>query len=308
MNRPIKDNSQRSAEVVAGSADWALSRLGLGTVQFGLGYGISNELGQTDRAEVAAILEQAAGLGMRVLDTAPSYGEAERVLGESMPRASTWDIITKTRPGAVNNVTADFEASCRHLKRENLYGVLVHHVEDLLGVNGERLMDSLRELKQMGRLRKIGISVYDGEQIDAVLDRFHIDLIQVPVNVLDQRLVRSGHLKKLKQAGVEIHCRSVFLQGLLMIAPDRLPRQFNTVRENIAAYHDALHCRGMSAQAGALGFVRGIPQLDVIIIGVNSLAHLRENVAAYQQAEGLDYSAFAVDDRSVLDPREWSRP
>jgi len=297
--------SGNSDETAAAASRSGLQRLGLGTVQFGLDYGISNEIGQTHEAEVARILADADRLGLRVLDTAPSYGEAEQVLGRALPAGCEFDIVTKTRPGAAAGVTADFEESCRLLKRPNLYGILVHRAGDLLGAEGGRLMDHLIELKQSGRVRKIGVSVYTGGQIDALLDRFTIDLIQVPINVFDQRLICSGHLRKLKEEGIEIHARSVFLQGVLLMPADRLPSHFNGIRTTVRAYHDTLAAHGLSPAAGALGFVRGIRELDAILVGVNSVDHLHQDAAAFQEETPIDYSAFAIDDASILNPREW---
>jgi len=297
--------SGNSDEAAAAASRSGLQRLGLGTVQFGLDYGISNEIGRTQEAEVARILAEADRLGLRVLDTAPGYGEAEQVLGRALPAGCRFDIVTKTRRGAEATVTADFDRSCRLLQRPNLYGLLVHHAEDLLGAEGGRLMDRLIELKRSGRVRKIGVSVYAGGQIDALLDRFTIDLIQVPINVFDQRLIHSGHLSKLKQAGVEIHARSVFLQGLLLMAADRLPSHFNGIRTTVRAYHDTLAAHGLSLAAGALGFVRSLQELDVILVGVNSLDHLNENVSAFQAEARIDYSGFAIADESIINPQNW---
>jgi aryl-alcohol dehydrogenase-like predicted oxidoreductase len=282
-----------------------LQRLGLGTVQFGLDYGISNEMGRTQETEVQEILSEAARLGIQVLDTAPSYGVAEEVLGRALPADHDFDIVTKTRPGAVTSVAADFEKSCRWLKQTNLYGILVHHAEDLLGAEGDRLMDDLLGLKQSGRVRKVGVSVYTGDQIDAVLDRLRVDLIQAPVSVFDQRLIQSGHLRKLKQHGMEIHARSVFLQGVLLMPADRLPAHFDRVRSRIRDYQTVLAEHGLTLQGGALGFVRGIRELDAILVGVNTIEHLRQDVAAFQETAPIDYSAFAVDDDSILNPGEW---
>lgn len=297
--------SGNSDDTAAAASRSGLQRLGLGTVQFGLDYGISNEMGQTHEAEVAKILAEANRLGLRLLDTAPSYGEAEQVLGRALPAGCRFDIVTKTRRGTAATVMDDFDRSCRSLQRSNLYGLLVHRAEDLLGDEGDRLMDRLTQLKQSERVRKIGVSVYTEGQIDAILDRFTIDLIQLPVNVFDQRLIRSGHLCRLKQAGVEIHARSVFLQGLLLMAADRLPSHFKGIRATVRAYHDTLAAHGLSPAAGALGFVRSVGELDVILIGVNSLDHFNENVSAFQAEARIDYSGFAIADELIVNPQNW---
>lgn len=289
-------------------------KLGLGTVQFGADYGISNKDGKTPTAEVAAILDAATELGVRIIDTACLYGDSEDVLGRSMPSDSRFDIVTKTPQFAkqsldeadAQQVEDTFRSSLLRLNRPSVYGLLIHRADDLFVSGGDLLMDRLLTLKQSGLVSKIGVSVYSAHQIDEVLARFPIDLIQLPINALDQRLLQSGHLQKLKRAGVEIHARSIFLQGLLLMGLQDVPDYFSSVRERLESYHRFIEAQGLTPIQAALGFVANIPEIDQVICGVNNCQQLREICAAVQvKVRCEDYADFAVMDEAIVNPALW---
>ncbi len=219
-------------------------KIGLGTVQFGTPYGISNTTGQTPEQEVHRILTTAASHGIRTIDTASLYGDSEQVLGRQLSVDHVFRIVTKTPRFDRACISAEdgkhlkkvFDQSCSYLRQQTVYGLLVHNADDLLTSSGAYLMDAMSELKSEGRVSKIGASVYSASQIDRILERFSIDLIQLPINVLDQRLIKSGHLAALKHKDVEVHGRSVFLQGMLLMDPDRLPAHFAVVKPLLVDY------------------------------------------------------------------------
>ena len=289
-------------------------RLGLGTVQFGLDYGISNAAGRVPIDEVSPIIQAAVESGMRVLDTAAAYGQSEEVLGQVLPPEHPFAIVTKTLPLAGRPVTPEtvrlvsetFQRSLERLQQDSIYGLLVHHAQDLLGEGGDLLWEELSDLKRQGLVQKIGASVYTGDQIDALQAR-PIDVIQLPLNVLDQRLSHSGHLKALKRNGVEIHVRSAFLQGLLLMPAAELPSYFETVRPHLTTYGEVMASHGLSRAGGALAFLRGLETIDEIIVGVTDEQQLQELLAAFRQPipPELDFQVFAWNDEAMLDPSRW---
>lgn len=289
-------------------------KIGLGAVQFGVDYGISNKDGKTSTTEVMAILDAARELGVRVIDTASLYGDSEEVLGRSMSPDSRFDIVTKTPQFAKQSLGETeaqhlediFRSSLLKLRRPSVYGLLIHRVDDLFVPGGTLLMDRLLKLKQSGLVGKIGVSVYSERQIDEVLGRFPIDLIQLPINVLDQRLLQSCHLQKLKRAGVEIHARSVFLQGLLLMELQSVPDYFNDIRERLESYHRFIEARELTPIQAALGFVANVPEIDHVICGVNNHQQLQEICAAAQvKVRCEDYAAFAIMDEAIVNPALW---
>ena len=282
-------------------------------MQFGLDYGLSNAGGRTAEAEVRRVLETAARCGMTVLDTAALYGESESVLGKTLPANRSFRIVTKTPRFGRATITSDdareleqtFGRSLQKLGRGSVYGLLAHHADDLLAERGNLLYEKMRDLKERFFIEKIGVSIYRSEQIDGILDRYAIDLIQLPVNVLDQRLITSGHLRKLKRAGVEVHARSAFLQGLLLMDPEGLPAYFEPIRDHLRGYQMTLRDLGLSPVEAAIGFVAGLPEVDVVVCGVNDHVQLEEICRGYRELDGAPFRRFGIADEEMLDPSKW---
>src|SRR5579883_2068906 len=177
-------------------------RLALGTVQFGLAYGVSHEGGRVPVEEARNILELAALSGVDMLDTAAAYGDSEDVLGTIAGEESPFSIVAKTQPiraetiddAAAARVEAEFRESLRRLRRKKAYALLVHHARDILNPGGERLWARLEALRGQGLVGKIGLSAYDRAEIDEATDRYPIEILQAPLNAFDQRLFADGGL------------------------------------------------------------------------------------------------------------------
>ena len=186
-----------------------------------------------------------------------------------------------------------FGESLKKLKKSKVTGLLIHNADDLLADGGEMLFIAMQNLKKNGLIDKIGVSVYSGDQIDGLLKRYVFDIIQVPINVLEQRLILSGHLARLKEYGVEIHARSVFLQGLLLMEPASLHTFFDPIKPLLYKYRDFLSANGLTDIQGALGFVKQIQEIDHIIIGLNNLEQLKVNINSFAEF----YSDHSISDR-----------
>lgn len=291
----------------------SISRLGLGTVQFGMAYGMAKPLQPVPLSTIRNILRIAHEQGIRVIDTAPAYGGSEDMIGRTLPEEHRFHIVTKTLAVRSNTITKDdarrlrqtFLHSISTLRQTVLHGLLVHHTDDLMIKNGSYLMDEMLRLKQDGLVRKIGVSVYTARQIDQILSQYKIDIIQIPLSVFDQRLIQSGHIKRLKELAIEIHARSVFLQGALLLSQDRLPPYFAAARKLIRQYHQAIQTANVSLPAAALNFIAQIPDIDCILIGVNSAQELQENIAAFRCNVTLSYDQFAINDETIVNPSLW---
>ena len=209
-----------------------MSKLALGGVQFGIDYGIANTKGQVQIEEVQSILNYAKKNGVNILDTASGYGDSEEVLGKV--GVDNFQIITKTTSikQGVNGVVRIFYQSLKNLKQKKAYGLLIHDIGEIEHKQFDTLLIELARLKRQGLVKKIGVSVYNNQQIDYVLDNFSIDLIQLPINILDQRLINDESLVKLKKHNVEIHARSALLQGLLLMSINTIPYWFDTPPKN----------------------------------------------------------------------------
>ena len=289
-------------------------RIGLGTVQFGRAYGITNRTDKTPPAEVRRILAYARDRGVRVLDTAATYGNSERVLGSALLPDDQFLIVTKSPPigdgpvdeeqiGAMNQA---LQASLAALGRRSVYGLLIHDAADLEKKGGERLFAALEAARARGLASKIGVSVYRPEEIDRLLSRFDFDLVQIPINVFDQRMRRSGQLDRLCGRGVEIHARSTLLQGLLLADPKDLPEHFLPVFDHFVRYHRRLVELGVTPLAAALGFVMSLPEIDTLICGVETRKQLEEIVDVVPPTEDFRcLDEFALDDDRYVNPVNW---
>lgn len=291
-------------------------RLGLGTAQFGLDYGISNAGGKTAREEIGRILARAEAAGIDLLDTAALYGDSEAAIGAALDPGRPFRIVTKTPVFAAERISQTeaeglrlaFKTSLMRLRRERLYGLLVHAPADLLKPGGDLLWRELEALKAAKRVEKIGFSAYSGGELDALLSRFRPDLVQVPLNALDQRLLRDGHLAALKGRGIEIHARSIFLQGLLLMDVENVPADLRASRE-LATYAGFLGQHHLSRIQGALQFIGGIDCVDVALLGVASSAQLEEciGVLGRNPSDLPDFSQVACNDEILLNPSKWPR-
>jgi len=289
--------------------------LGLGAAQFGFDYGVLNEEGRVSAGNVHQLLKIAYENDIRVIDTAATYGESETVLGQSIPEGFSFRIMTKLPPMKKDSIcekdsvliNENFYGSLKKLCMERISGLFLHCPSDLFLPGGDIIYTTLQSFKDQGLVEKIGVSVYKGDEIDHLFYHYGFDLIQLPLNVLDQRLVKSGHIATLKAKDVEIHARSVFLQGILLISLDKINPFFTPIMHVLKKYWDFLREYGLSPVEGALSFLRTIKELDVVLVGINNEKQLRENIDAFKLKlhDSLDFSEFAIENVTILNPYYW---
>lgn len=291
-----------------------MSELGLGAAQFGMPYGIANRSERTAHDELVEIIALAGENGIRVLDTAALYGDSERALGAALPSAHGFRIVTKTPVFSGSDSVADtntlkvtFEQSLSNLRQQKLYALLVHHADDLLKPGGDALWKAMDDLRGQGLIEKAGVSVYTGAQIDSILARFDPQVVQLPVSIIDQRLVESGHLAKLRRRNIEIHARSVLLQGLLLMNPGERPAYFSQFDSEFSSFNRFLSRYGLTPLEAALSFVSDLEDIDAAIVGVTSRAQLAACLDAFHppSAARPDFSAAACRSESLLNPALW---
>lgn len=286
-------------------------RLGLGTAQFGYAYGVANKTGQISRSEMVQILAYAWSHGLEVLDTAMAYGESEQGLGEI--GVGQWKVVTKLpavpRMGTSVRlyVCEAVAGSLARLRISKLYGLLLHRPGQLVESNGEALYRAVVAARDAGHVQKIGLSLYDTEELDAIWSRYKFDLVQVPFNVIDRRFANSGWLARLKEQGVEIHVRSVFLQGLLLMEAEKRPAAFGTWTPLWEQWHSWLADHGLSACEACLGFVLSYPEVDRVIIGVDNLRQLQENLQSVVPLPAVPPPFLQSRDSGLINPSRWPK-
>ncbi|MCA2882674.1 MAG: aldo/keto reductase [Microcystis sp. M046S1] len=254
--------------------------LALGTAQFGMPYGVANQQGKISFASATEILRYAHLAGVDTLDTAIAYGDSEQCLGSI--GVKSWKVISKlpempeSTLDILNWVRQTVYASLNRLQVPKLYGLLLHHPEQLLSIEGIELYKALVIIKQEGLVDKIGISIYSPNELDPLLSQFEFDLVQCPCNILDRNLVESGCLYHLKELGIEIHVRSIFLQGLLLLNLQERPDKFNRWQALWSQWDEWLTSSNISALDACLNYVLSFPEISKIVIGIDSLCQFKE--------------------------------
>lgn len=286
------------------------NRLALGTVQFGLPYGVANQAGQVSREEAGAILDHAASAGLNTLDTAIAYGQSEQRLGEI--GVGQWQIISKLPaiPESCGDVPGwvqqSVSGSLQRLGIKRLGGLLLHRPHQLLERDGQVLYAALERLKQEGVVEKIGISIYDPQELDALMPRYQFDLVQAPFNVLDRRMITSNWLTKLKQAGTEVHVRSVFLQGLLLMDALDRPTRFKKWQKFWDVWHQWLAANRLSSLQASLGFALAQTEIDRVIVGVDTVRQLQGILSAADAPAPSLPVELNCEDIDLINPSRWN--
>lgn len=282
------------------------SRLALGTVQFGLSYGVSNKNGKVTEDQVAEIIQFAHKSGIKALDTAVGYGSAEETLGEIGVHG--FEVTTKLPAAPVDLedgwVRKQLEGSLKRLRVENLHCVLLHDPNALLTSQGQAQFRQLLNAKAQGLVSKIGISIYDPDVLSEIENVDQVDIVQVPVNIFDRRANNSRSLEELSGQGAEIYARSVFLQGLLLMPIREQIARFPEHAEVFQLYKNWLDELGYSPQEASLGYVLGQGAITKVLVGVESRAQLADLLIIEKSSSEITPPVFPADEL-LLDPRRW---
>lgn len=290
----------------------------LGTAQFGLAYGITNEKGQVPEAEVAQLLSQVSADGIRWLDTAQAYGNAETVLGRNLPAGHGFRVISKLPAQSQPAFTAQdaaaweqgFHRSCERLGLKRLDGLLLHAPADLRKPGSTYLEEWLLGLRNRGLVQRLGVSIYTAGDLEGVNQEL-LDLVQLPLSLFDQRLLQDGTVARLRASRTAIHARSLYLQGLLLSPAEHWPSWMShEARKHQQALEDLARDRNCRLIDLALGFAKAQPDLEAVVLGLCSVGELRELQTAWASPspwKGGEWETWALTDPVSLDPRCWPR-
>jgi aryl-alcohol dehydrogenase-like predicted oxidoreductase len=288
------------------------SKLSLGTAQWGMDYGWANERGQPGFSELEKMLEMALANGVRHLDTAQCYGNAEGILGKLGVAKAGFKINSKLNQigcaATTASILAQLDSSLRALKVEQIESLMVHNVQDLLEPNGDVIWGVFRSLLAEERVGKIGVSVYHPEELEDLLHLEDLGIVQVPLNLYDQRFLNTDWLGKLKEQGVVIQARSIFLQGILTLSPGSLPIHLQSIREHQERLTNSLKGNGLSLVEGALRFGCSQPEVDQVVVGCenrNQLSEIISHAANTDELSFEDWEQFSLRDLDIIDPSRW---
>ena len=284
------------------------SKIVLGTVQLGLNYGISNTTGITTGDEAGKIFKIAKKNDINLLDTAINYGNSENVIGTTCG----FNIITKI-PMVPKNLSLNemefwineqIDNSLDRLKIDKLYAALLHFPEQLFDTNGRDIFKALSKLKKNKKTNKIGITAYSAKVVEDIINSYEIDLVQIPFNLINQELLRSNILSNLKKRNIELHVRSIFLQGLLLIGKKDLPQKFSKWSNIFDNWYEWLIDENISPLDACLSFVNSFNEINKVIIGINNSQQL-EQILRSTTKKNLKFPDMYSDDKKLINPSNW---
>ncbi len=276
-----------------------MNKLVLGTVQFGLQYGV-NSAGRPSEKVVKNILEEAAKGGITTLDTSSAYGNSEQILGECVTHSENFKIVSKY-PKSETSVGEMFNCSLNRLRVNHLYGYLLHHFE--VYKNNPKIWEDFVALKESGKVQKIGFSLYSPEELEPILkEGSPFDLIQIPFNIFDRKFL--PYMKELHENGVEIHVRSTFLQGLFFKDRNALPEKLQPLKKYLLQLDDFSKETGLSISEITLNYNQQNPYIDGVLIGVDNVAQLQTNLASIKEVP-IDFE-IEIKEQDLLNPVNWN--
>jgi aryl-alcohol dehydrogenase-like predicted oxidoreductase len=284
-----------------------INKLGLGSGQFGLDQQVGVR-GRPRDAEAREILAIAARSGLGVLEVGRHPSTAEITLGQVLPKPQPFRLtVTTVRPDrGPDHAEAEVRAQLARLGVSAVDAILAPSATDLFSQHGPELWDRLRKLKDAGLCKKIGVSVYASDDPVGLARRFKPDVVQAPASLLDQRLLIDGTLAELAGMGVEVHLRSIFLNGLLFLPPERAPSHLKAAAGRISRARRLIAEGRSDPLQAALGFALSRPEASTVLVGVASAAEMSAVVAAAMSPPpDLEWDEMALDDPDALDPRAW---
>jgi aryl-alcohol dehydrogenase-like predicted oxidoreductase len=278
------------------------------SAQLGMNYGLfhNRKINHKEFKKIEKIILKSK---INFIDTAISYGDSENIIGSS--KLKNLHIITKIKLPSKKNIQVrdwtlkEISKSLYKLKIKKIYGVLIHDYKDLLGKYGKDYLLSLQELKKKKIIKKIGISIYDSHEIQKIWKFWKPDLIQVPFNALDNRILDSGWVDVFRKFKVKIFARSVFLKGLLINEDNSF-----TVNKNylilLNKFKNWCYKNNISLLQGCIHFVKQFKKIDYLVVGFNNYNQLKEIIDVFNKKQIIIPKKFSTNKKNLIDPRKWN--
>lgn len=283
-----------------------MAHLVLGTAQLGLDYGATNSVGRMSDSEVKKLLNVADKYEINYLDTASSYGDSEARIGTFLNNPLKNKVITKFSLSPKNSL--DLESHLHRLNKSQIYGLLFHNSSDLLGVNGQEALKLLSDAREAGVINKIGVSVYTVEELNQCLEKFpDLSIVQIPGNVVDNRLIDSQIISDLKQSGIEVHVRSAFLQGTLLSSRSNLPSRLSDMGQILDVVIGKSKELEITQMELCLGYLKNHPNVDGVVVGASSSVELIEIADSWSKSKVIVDNFYEQRFDDFLDPRVWPK-
>ncbi len=283
-------------------------KLSIGTAQFGLKYGICNKDGVVKKNEVKKIIDYCKLKNIKSLDTAQGYGRSHKVLGST--NLKKIQITTKISiPKNIGNknledfVILEINKILKELNVKKIHAVLIHNTDQLKNKFGNNFFNVLQKLKKRKKILKIGVSVYTKKELEFIVKNFNIDIVNLPLSIANREFYEKNYLLKLKKKKIEIHVRSIFLQGLLLSNQVNLPKKFKN-NNFFLQWFKWLKMNKYNPLDVSLGFIKGVKYIDKIVIGVDNFSQLESIVRSYKKNPKLKYKKF-IQSSLLKKPSTW---
>ena len=282
----------------------------LGSANFNQNYGIKRNFIKTK--EIKKLLRTAFKNKIITIDTSPLYAKSEKIIGQL--NKNRFEIISKIpkKPTNIRGKNIKYwlakntKTSLENLKIKKFECLLLQNASTLLSRDGNEIYKSINSLKTKKLTKKIGISIYDFNILDKILKKFKFDLIQVPLNILDRRLLETKWIKKLKKKKIEVHVRSVFLQGILFLKHDHLPKKIKKLSSYWIVWENWLKKNQLSPLQACLSFIFNQPNLDGIVVGCDNVNQLNQILESKKQKNNFILPNLNIRNKKLIDPREWA--
>lgn len=276
----------------------------LGTANFGLNYGIKNKYKKLKIKKIKKILIVLKKKKLNFIETSQDYTNVEKLLGNL--NTKQFKIVTKFIFRENNNFVFDkFLETIKNLKTKNIHTVLFHRSSDLLKKNGKTIYDEMLLLKKKGYIKKIGVSSYHKKELKKILDKYKFDVVQVPINIFNQSFIEKDFLHYLKKKKVEIHARSIFLQGLLLLKEKDVPDKFLKDRKTFQKWNLWLKKNRTTNFDACLNFITNQKYIKKIIVGVDNSKQLNEIINFKKSKKKFNFNMMKTKSSRVTDPKLW---
>ena len=271
-------------------------KLSIGTAQFGFKYGICNKGGIVNNKEVKKIIQFCKLKKINSIDTAQGYGKSHKVLGSLNLKnfqvtTKISNIKKKINKELENCISLEIDKILKELNTKKVHALLIHDVSQLKGKFGKIFYNILQNMKKKKKFIKLGVSVYKKKDLEFIIKNYNIDIVNLPISVANQEFCKKNYLLKIKKKKIEIHVRSIFLQGLLLSSQNHLPIKFKNDKFFLE-WFDWLQTNNYNSLDASLGFVKNIKYIDKIVIGVDNLDQLKMIVKTYSKNKMFKFKEF----------------
>lgn len=286
-------------------------QLCLGTVQFGLDYGIFNQK-KKDPKYCVQCLDYATQNGIMALDTATAYGTAEQVVGEFLKKKivsrDKLFVSTKFLPNLLDDCNGnEYAAVIRNNLIKSLSTLHLDYI-DAYFLHSARyafrpeILEALYEVKKEGLAKSVGVSVYETDEAEACFQSKYVDYIQAPYSLFDHRMKEKGVFDN-KQTKCKIDTRTAFVKGLVRLQENEVPDYLAKAKPLVAKLEQICQQTGYSRAELAIGYVKRESAISHLVFGIRDMEQLKQDIAAF--AKDIPEDVFAYIDKEFVDtPRD----